>query len=59
LSSGTGCGLRALDRHDGRIEQLRRLGGRPAQHVVQQQDGSLTRREMLDRGDEGELHRFT
>ena len=46
----------AVHRRDGRVEKLRDLGGLPAQHLAEDQDGALTRREVLERGDEREPH---
>jgi hypothetical protein len=45
---------RAGGRDTGGAEQVRDLAGTPAQHVAQQQGGPLARREVLQRGDEGQ-----
>jgi hypothetical protein len=47
---------RAIGRCDRRIEQNGRLGGRPAEHVAQQQHNPLSRREQLDCRDKRELY---
>ena len=45
----------AVDRGDGRVEQLGDLGRGPAEHVAQDQDRPLAAGQVLDRGQEGEL----
>ena len=40
---------RAVDRGHGRVEELRHLGGFPAQHLAEDQDGPLAGREVLKR----------
>jgi hypothetical protein len=47
---------RAIDRRDRRVKQPAGFRGRPSQDVAEEQDGTLPWREMLDRGDERELH---
>ncbi len=49
---------RAVDRRDGGVEQLGHLGGRPLQHLAQDQDGALLRRQVLQGGDEREPDRL-
>ena len=46
---------RALDGRAGRPEQRGDLGGRPPEHVAQQQDGPLAIRQPLDGREEGEV----
>ena len=48
----------AVDRCDRGVEQLRHLVRMPAQHLAQDQHRSLPRRQVLQRGHEGQLHRF-
>ena len=43
---------------DARLEQRRRVLGRPAEHVAQDQHRPLSRRQVLDRGEERELDRL-
>ncbi len=43
---------------DARLEELRDLGGLPAQHLAEDEHGPLAGRELLERGDERELHRL-
>ena len=45
---------RAVDRRVGRLEQLGDLFGAPAQHLTQDEDGALARRQVLQCGDERE-----
>ena len=45
---------RAVDRGHARVEELGDLGRLPAQHVAEDQDGTLAGGEVLERGDEGE-----
>src|ERR687898_2481769 len=45
----------AVRRRDGRVERLRSLLRREAEHVAEDQHGALRGRQMLKRGDEGEL----
>ena len=49
---------RAVDRGDARVEELRDLGRLPAQHLAEDEHGALARRQMLERGDEGEPDRL-
>jgi hypothetical protein len=49
---------RARHRADRVAERLGDLLRRPAEHVAQDQHGTLFRRQELDRGDEGELDRL-
>lgn len=43
----------AVDRGDGRLEQVRDLAGLPAEHVAQDQDRALAPGHSLDRGEAG------
>ena len=54
---GVGALERGVDRGDGGVERLGDLGGRPAQHVAQDQHGALPGRQVLEGGDEGEPDR--
>ena len=47
---------RAVDRRDRGLQQVGDLAGREPEHLAQQQDGALQRRQVLQRGDERELH---
>ena len=47
---------RAVGAGEGGLEELGGLGGRPAEHVAQDEHGTLAARELLDRGQERELH---
>ena len=47
---------RAVDRGDGRVEQVGGLGAGPAEHVAQDQHRALAAGQPLDRGEERELH---
>jgi hypothetical protein len=47
---------RAVDRRDGGVEQFGDLRGGPAEHIAQDQDRALAAGELLDGGEQGELH---
>ena len=49
---------RAVHGRDARVEQLRDLARLPAQHLAEDEDGALTGREVLERGDEREPRRL-
>ena len=49
---------RAVDGGDARLEQLRDLARLPAQHLAEDQDRALARRQVLQRGDEREPDRL-
>ena len=49
----------AVDRDDRRVQQLGHLAGLPAQHIPQDQDRALARRQVLEGNDKGETDRFT
>jgi hypothetical protein len=49
---------RALHRRHTEIEQVSGLSSGPAEHVPKDQNGPLTGRQMLNRGQEGQLDRF-
>ncbi len=49
---------RAVDRGDARLEQLRRLARLPLQDLAEDERGSLLRRQVLQRCDEGEPQRL-
>ena len=49
---------RAVHRGDARLEQLRDLGGLPAEHLAQDQHRALAGRKMLQRGHEREPDRL-
>jgi hypothetical protein len=49
---------RAVDGVDARLQEHGDLRGTPAQHVAQDEHGSLPRSEVLQRSDEGEPHRL-
>ena len=49
---------RAVHAGDAHLEELRDLGGLPAHHLAEDERGALLRRQMLQRGDERESHRF-
>ena len=46
----------AVDRGDGRVEQIGHLGGRPAQDLAEDEHGALPGRQVLEGGDEGQAH---
>ena len=48
----------AVDRRDGRVEELRDLGRLPPQDLAQDEHGPLARRQVLQRGDEREADRL-
>ncbi len=48
----------AVDRRDRRLEQLGDLGGLPAEDVTQHEHRTLLRRQVLERGDEGDADRL-
>ena len=54
---GVGALQRGVDRGDGGLERLGDLGGRPAQHVAQDEHRALAGRQVLEGGDEGEPDR--
>ena len=57
--SSTGCAgalQRAVDGGDRRLERLRDLPGREAEHLAKDQHRALVGRQVLKRGDERELH---
>ena len=49
---------RAVHRCDGRRQDVRDFTGREREHLAHDDDGSLAGREVLQRGDEGELDGF-
>ena len=55
---GPGALERAVDRCDRGVEQLGDLLRLPAQHLAQDEHRSLARRQVLERGDEGEADRL-
>ncbi len=56
--AGAGAFERAVDRVDGRVEHRGDFDGVIAEHLAQDQHGTLARGQQLQRGDEGERDRF-